>query len=191
MSRILLSLSLLFVLTLNAPARAETDPDTRATVLALANRCLSLLQNQQYQELSGLFRYPDYYSVKERDTDQGNVADNLKDMVREFGALDNVALFDGYALIRDLGTGGGDQGYWIRHPRAFNVRFEAHFSGAGDGFVKVQLVADGGPLEVRSISFGLAADRPDAETRMSAIKRNLLRARAARNSTASAAGEGT
>ena len=191
MSRIILSFSLLFFLTLTAPVRAANDPDTREAVLAVANRCLSLIENHQYGELAGLFRYPDYYSAKERDADLDNVADNLKDMVREFGAVDNVSLFDGYAVIRDLGTGGGDRGYWIRHRHAYNVRFEAHFAGAGDGFVKVQVVADGGPLDVRSISFGMAADRPDVDTRMAAIKRNLLRARAARNKTADATGEGT
>jgi len=190
-SRIILSLSLLFILVLTAPVRAATDPDPREAVIALANRCVSLIENHQYGELAALFRYPDYYSVKELDSDRDNVANNLKDMVREFGAVDNVSLFDGYAVIRDLGTGGGDRGYWLRHRHAYNVRFEAHFAGAGDGFVKVQLVADGGPLDVRSISFGLAADRPDVDTRMASIKRNLLRARAARNKTADATGEGS
>jgi hypothetical protein len=190
-SRIILSLSLLFILAVNAPVRAATDPDNREAVIALANRCLNLIENHQYVELAGLFRYPDYYSAKEREADRDNVAGNLKDMVGEFGAVDTISLFDGYAVIRDLGTGGGDRGYWQRHRQAYNVRFEAHFAGVGDGFVKVQLVADGGPLDVRSISFGLAADRPDVDTRMAAIKHNLLRARAARNKTPHPTGEGT
>lgn len=142
------------VLMLAGRAVAETPPDELSS---FAGEVAQHMLAQEYRELALLHHYPDTVRSASGVDESCQVEQSLRDLASGFGDLNSLRPLASRVLFMGLGSGSGDPAYWRSQPGAYTFTYEADFSKAGHGILKLEVVNYSGKLRLKAINFGLPA----------------------------------
>lgn len=147
-------------LGLTAQAGAGTGTGTgtpRDDLFSFAGEVAQHILAQEYHELSLLHHYPGRLTTAYAAEESCQVEQTLRDMVTQFGELRSLRPLAGKVLFMGLGSGTGDPAYWRNQPGAYTFTYEADFSKAGHGIIKLEVVDFAKAPRLKAINFGLPA----------------------------------
>lgn len=139
---------------LTGSAAAETPQEA---LFAFAGEVAQHLLTQEYKELSLLHYYPGRSGLAAAGEESCQVEYSLRDMVGQFGELQNLRPLANRVMFMGLGSGSGDPAYWRTQPGAYTFTYEADFSKAGHGILKLEVVNFAEKPRLKAINFGLPA----------------------------------
>ena len=129
----------------------------RDELFAFAGEVTQRILAEDYKQLSQLHFYPDQSRAAHFGEESCQVEYSLRDMASQFGELHNLRPLAGKVFFMGLGSGSGDPAYWRTQPEPYTFTYEADFSKAGHGIVKLEVVDFGGKPRLKAIDFGLPA----------------------------------
>ena len=150
------------------------DDNPHSVLDKLVQEYFAQVSQSSFAGAAALFHYPKQYSPGERSKDTQAVTQLLKVMPQEFGVPANRKVLEKPYMIYNVSAGGGDLGYWQHHPFSLQKQYEVIFSREAAGYVTMQFCNVTGVWEIRSVSYGLPAQRADAKARITDIQNKLL-----------------
>lgn len=139
---------------LAAEAVAEAPQEA---LFSFADEVAQHILAQEYRELSLLHYYPGRPSLAYAGEESCQVEQTLRDMAGQFGELQSLRPLAGKVLFMGLGSGSGDPDFWRSQPGAYTFTYEADFSKAGHGIIKLEVVNFTEKPRLKAINFGLPA----------------------------------
>ncbi len=148
---------------------------TNLDLQALSSKFFDHIAKSEFDSASKLFHYPPSYTPAERSHDIDAVAHMLKIFTNEFGTPASQRLSESAAMFYHVTAQSAHAEYWQKHPYSIQVDYEVDFSREGKGYIFVQFCNISGKWEIRSIAYGLPAERIDAKERVQQIINKVLR----------------
>jgi len=149
--------------------------DRAARLQSVTSHFFVLVSAGRFEEATELFWFPPNFTPAERSKDAAGVAVTLRIITREFGVPEAPEPDDSAEGVYGVGGGGGDFEYWQKHPVSVDIRFRAHFTREGDGFVIFKFLEVGDSLRIRELNYGLPARRSGARDRIQQIMETLIK----------------
>ena len=136
---------------------ARAASSEHEALFTFVDRIAQHILTQKYQELSSLHHYPGASNSAYAGEDRCHIESNLRDLVDQFGDLKSMKPLNERVMFVGLGSGHGHEGYWQQQPQAYTFTYQAEFSKAGSGILKLEVVNFTDHPELKSIQFGLPA----------------------------------
>src|SRR5262245_28850083 len=150
------------------------DDNPNPVLDKLAQQYFAQVSQSNFAGAATLFHYPKHYTPGERAKDTQALTQLLKVMTREFGVPANRQVSLKPDIIYNVSASVGDISYWQQHPSSLQTQYEVTFSREATGYVTLQFCNVTGVWEIRSVSYGLSAQRRDAKARITDIQNQLM-----------------
>lgn len=121
-----------------------------------------------------LFHFPTEYSAEDLRKDSGGVRAVLELFERELGRPAEANPVEDPEPFIEVGIGGADAAYWEKHPDTSMVRYAVKFEKEGAGIIAIEACHIGPKWQIRSVHYGLPANRVDAKPRIDAIYTKMM-----------------
>ena len=156
---------------ISTSAQGTTNLDTQA----LSSKFFDHVAKSEFDSASKLFHYPPGYTQTERSHDIDVVARILNIFTNEFGTPSSQRLSESAAMFYHVTAQSAHAEYWLKNPDSIQVDYEVDFSREGKGYIFVQFCNISDKWEIRSVAYGLPAERLDAKERVQGIINKVLR----------------
>jgi hypothetical protein len=148
---------------------------TNLDLQALSSKFFDHMAKSEFDSASKLFHYPPGYTPAERLYDIDVVANMLNIFTNEFGTPSSQRLSEAAAMFYHVTAQSAHAEYWLKNPDSIQVDYEVDFSRESKGYVFVQFCNISDKWEIRSVAYGLPAERIDAKERVQEIIDKVLR----------------
>ncbi len=101
--------------------------------------------------------------------DKEAIGKTLKMYFDEFGKITSFERLEDPPFHYFVMIGGADIPYWQKHPEGDKLTYKVTFSREGEGYLVVVFSYILKEWEIRQVNYGLPADRPKSEKRISTI----------------------
>jgi hypothetical protein len=145
------------------------DNNASNEINIITARLFERINDSRFDDAAKLFHCPTNMSRSECGNERKALSHMLSVMQREFGKLDNIMPLQKRYTFYSVSAGSGDMSYWQLHPDVLQKNYEVKFNKEGEGYVVIQSCNISGRWEIRSVSFALPAERPDAMARIREI----------------------
>jgi hypothetical protein len=142
---------------------------------ALSSKFFDHMAKSEFDSASKLFHFPPGYTAAERLYDIDVVANMLNIFTNEFGTPSSQRLSKSAAMFYHVTAQSAHAEYWLKHPYSIQVDYEVVFSREGKGYIFVQFCNISDKWEIRSVAYGLPAERIDAKERVQEIIDRVMR----------------
>ena len=134
-----------------------------------SGRFVEAYNKKDFAGLAELFHFPPEYTEQELKADKEAIRKTLSLYFDEFGKITGFEKVENPPFHYFVAIGGADISYWEKHPEGDKVSYKAAFSGEGEGYLTLTFSYILRKWEIRQVNYGLPADRPRSEARISAI----------------------
>lgn len=155
-------------------ASTSAQETTELELEVLASKFFARMAKSEFDSASKFFHYPQNYSPAERSHDIDAVGHMLKIFTNEFGIPTSQRLSGSPGLFYHVTAQSGHVEYWQKHPYSIQVPYEVDFTREGKGYIVMQFCNISDKWEIRSVAYGLPAERPDAKDRVQQIINRVM-----------------
>jgi len=171
-------ITLLCVLALASVAALPPPESSRRLDSEAARTVVRFLEASDFSGAATALAYPPDFTKDQLASDQLGVANAIRLLLAEFGALSSVRISERHLQFYEVGVAGGPRPFWWQTPeapsRTFYYIYEVQFSKFGPGVLKI-LTFDSPSGEVPvSINFGFLPSVPEADQRVRRAFNGLL-----------------
>lgn len=156
-------------------SRAPASDDPTPLLHGLVQQYFAYVRQSDFDSAASLFHYDRERTPKERSGGAQAVARMLQILTQEFGELSDQQIVNNPYITYEVTVGGAGSGYWEQHPVFLQRRYQVTFTREGSGYVKIMVCHISGVWEIRSVSYGLPAQRSDAEERIADILITIMK----------------
>jgi len=132
------------------------------------------IKNEDFDNASKLFHFPDHYSKSELIDDRNSISETLKFFNYEFGKVLNEDIFYGSDSFYEVGIAGGNLEYWKNHSHFVKLNYRVEFEKEGEGYIGIFFCNISGFWQIRQVAYGLPFSRPDSKTRIMNIMDKMI-----------------
>ena len=154
---------------------ASAQETTNLDLQALSSKFFDHIAKSEFDSASKLFHYPPSYTPSELSHDIEVVAHMLNIFTNEFGTPSSQRLSESAAMFYHVTAQSAHAEYWLKNPDSIQVDYEVDFSREGKGYIFIQFCNILDKWEIRSIAYGLPAERIDAKERVQEIIDKVMR----------------
>jgi hypothetical protein len=130
---------------------------------------INYYNSKDFLGATSLFHFPADYTANELKEDKDAVSKTLNMYYEEFGRIASIERKDNVSLYYFVSIGGGNLPYWQKYPNTYNLFYKVNFSREGQGYVVLVFCNISDKWEIRQVNYGLPADRPESQERISGI----------------------
>lgn len=134
-----------------------------------SGRFVEAYNKKDFAGLAELFHFPEEYTGEELKADKEAIRKTLSLYFDEFGKIAGLEKVENPPFHYFVTIGSADIAYWEKHPEGDKVAYKAVFSREGEGYLTLTFSYILRKWEIRQVNYGLPADRPRSEARISAI----------------------
>jgi hypothetical protein len=134
-----------------------------------AGRFVEDYNRQEFARLVELFHFPEEYTEAERKKDKEAIGKTLKIYFDAFGKIASFEKVTDPPFYYFVTIGSADIPYWKSHPEGDTATYKVKFSREGEGSLGLVFSYILKKWEIRQVNYGLPADRPQSEKRISTI----------------------
>ncbi len=154
----------LIVLLFSSNASAQEEIFKEKT-----GRFVDLYNKKDFDGLTGLFHFPKENTEAERKADKEAIRKTLAMYFDEFGKITGFEKRENPPFYYFVTIAGADIAYWQKHPEGDKITYQVKFARQGDGYLELVFSYILREWEIRQVNFGLPADGPQSEKKISAI----------------------
>ncbi len=151
-----------FFFVSNAPAQEEIFSEK-------TGRFVDHYNKKEFAGLVDLFHFPEEYTAAEMKADKEALRKTLKLYFDEFGKITGFEKMENPPFHYFVTIGSADIPYWQKNPEGDKITYRVKFSQEGEGFLVLVFSYILKEWEIRQVNYGLPADRPQSEKRISTI----------------------
>jgi hypothetical protein len=132
-------------------------------------RFVEAYNKKDFAGLVALFHFPKEYTEAELKADKEAIGKTLKLYFDEFGKITQFEKVENPPFYYFTAIGGADIPYWQKHPEGDQITYKVKFSQEGEGYLSVVFSYILKEWGIRQVNYGLPAEKPQSEKRISAI----------------------
>lgn len=155
---------LVLVLFFSSDAQAQEEIFKEKTA-----RFVDAYNKKDFDGVADLFHFPAEYTEAEMKADKEAIRKTLKLYFDEFGKIAGFEKKENPPFHYFVTIGSADIPYWERHPEGDKISYKVTFAREGEGYLVLVFSYILKEWEVRQVNYGLPADRPQSEKRISTI----------------------